>query len=176
MKIVKASHYRDIPRNFTGIAEWPDGSKHWYLNGKLHRVDGPARVWPSGTKEWYLNGELHNANGPAVEGADGKKEWHLNGKRHRVDGPAWEGANGTKEWHLNGKLHRVDGPAVEWSDGTKDWYLNGSFVYTLRKPIGNYIVVEDGLPSAMEWLGKPVSTLKVLTAEGIQFIPNLPGI
>jgi hypothetical protein len=40
----------------------------------------------------------------------------------------------------------------------------------------DYIVVEDGLPSTTEWLGKPVSTLKVLTAEGIQFIPNLPGI
>ena len=38
------------------------------------------------------------------------------------------------------------------------------------------IVIEDGLPSTMEWLGKPVSTLKVLTAEGIKFIPNLPGV
>ena len=65
---------------------------------------------------------------------------------------------------------------TEWLDGTKEWRLNGRFVYVLRKPIGDYIVIEDGLPSTMDWLGKPVPTLKVLTAEGICFIPNLPGI
>jgi hypothetical protein len=79
MKIVKASHYRDIPRNFTGIAEWPDGSKHWYLNGKLHRVDGPAVEWSDGTKEWHLNGKLHREDGPAVEYANGEREWFVDG-------------------------------------------------------------------------------------------------
>jgi hypothetical protein len=53
--------------------------------------------------------------------------------------------------------------------------LDGLWIFTL-KPIGDYIVIEDGLPSTVKWLGNPVSTLKVLTAEGIQFIPNLPGI
>ena len=33
-----------------------------------------------GTKEWYLNGKLHREDGPAIEYADGGKEWYLNGK------------------------------------------------------------------------------------------------
>ncbi len=32
-----------------------DGKKEWYLNGKLHRVDGPAYEGASGDKEWWLN-------------------------------------------------------------------------------------------------------------------------
>ena len=33
-----------------------NGSKEWYLNGKLHRTDGPAIEFADGTKSWYLNG------------------------------------------------------------------------------------------------------------------------
>jgi hypothetical protein len=29
----------------------------WYLNGKLHRPDGPAVEDSDGDKKWYLNGE-----------------------------------------------------------------------------------------------------------------------
>jgi len=75
-----------IPLDFTGIVEFL-GTKLWYLNGKYHRVDGPA-----------------------VEDADGSKHWYLNGKQHRVDGPAWEGANGSKGWWLNG-VHCTE---TEW--------------------------------------------------------------
>jgi len=78
-----------------------------------------------GNKFWYLNGKLHREDGPAIEWADGNKRWYLNGKYHREDGPAVECTNGTKHWYLNGKLHREDGPAVEWADGYKSWYLNG---------------------------------------------------
>jgi len=34
-----------------------DGTKVWWLNGKLHREDGPAIEWSNGTKEWWLNGD-----------------------------------------------------------------------------------------------------------------------
>ena len=34
------------------------GTKHWYLNGKLHRTDGPAIEYRNGTKCWYLNGKI----------------------------------------------------------------------------------------------------------------------
>jgi hypothetical protein len=27
----------------------------WYLNGDLHREDGPAVIYPDGTQRWYLN-------------------------------------------------------------------------------------------------------------------------
>ena len=29
----------------------------WYLNGNLHREDGPAVEYTNGSKEWYLNGK-----------------------------------------------------------------------------------------------------------------------
>jgi len=57
----------------------------------------------NGTKFWYLNGELHRVDGPAVENADGSKFWYLNNKLHRVDGPAIEYANGSKWWCLYGE-------------------------------------------------------------------------
>jgi len=84
-----------------------------------------AENYGAGHKFWYLNGELHREDGPAVEWASGDKFWHLNGKCHREDGPAIEHANGDKFWYLNGELHREDGPAVEWANGNKYWYLNG---------------------------------------------------
>ena len=87
--------------SFTGIKENESG-KHYYLNGKLHREDGPA-----------------------VEYANGDKLYYLNGKCHREDGPAIERANGDKAYYLNKKLHREDGPAIEYTDGSKYYYLNG---------------------------------------------------
>ena len=33
----------------------PNGNKYWYLNGKLHREDGPAYEHTNGDKLWYLN-------------------------------------------------------------------------------------------------------------------------
>ena len=106
---------------------------------------------------------------------NGTKEWYWNDKLHREDGPAIEYVDGSKEWWVNGKLHREDGPAREWDDGTKEWWLNDKHVYDLG-PIGNYILVEDGLPSNVKWLNKTITQRKVLTEKGIMYIPNLPGI
>jgi len=83
------------------------------------------KLWNDTSQHWYLNGELHREDGPALIHANGLKEWYLNGKMHREDGPAMICANGTKQWWLNGKLHREDGPAVIRVDGTKEWWLNG---------------------------------------------------
>jgi hypothetical protein len=77
-----------------------------------------------GTKRWYLNGKLHRTDGPAIEYANGDKRWYLNDQLHRTDGPAVEHTDGTKMWYLNGKCHRTDGPAILWSDGDKVWFLN----------------------------------------------------
>jgi hypothetical protein len=62
-----------------------------------------VKVHPNGTKEWYLDGKRHRVDGPAIEYADGTKCWYLNGKRHRTDGPAIEYADGCKSWYLHGK-------------------------------------------------------------------------
>ena len=67
------------------VKVWGNGSESWYLNGKLHREDGPAREYASGDKFWYLNGKLHREDGPAVEYASGSKSWYLNGKLHREE-------------------------------------------------------------------------------------------
>ena len=49
------------------LVECANGDKSWYLNGKLHREDGPAIERANGDKSWYLNGKLHREDGPAVE-------------------------------------------------------------------------------------------------------------
>ena len=109
----------------------PDGTKHWYLNGKLHREDGPAVEYLDVTNrnvatiQWYLNGKRHREDGPAIEYSNGTKQWYLNDKLHREDDPAVEYSDGTKYWYINGNFHREDGPATVHADGTKQWFLRG---------------------------------------------------
>ena len=71
--------------------------------GLYHRIDGPTVEYVDGSKEWWLNGKLHRTDGPAVEHFNGDKFWYLNDVRHRTDGPAIEFADGEKHWYLNGK-------------------------------------------------------------------------
>mgnify|MGYP003332584576 FL=1 len=81
-----------------------DGHKEWYINGKLHREDGPAVEYANGDKRWYINDQLHRKDGPAIEYASGYKCWYINDQLHRKDGPAIEDAHGNNAWYLNGKL------------------------------------------------------------------------
>jgi len=86
-----------------------NGFTYHFLNGKLHREDGPARYnEENGAEFWYLNGERHRENGPAVTEVDGSTQWWLNGHLHREDGPAIEiTKNGRKVWMLNGEFQRA---------------------------------------------------------------------
>ena len=43
-------------------------------------IEYKVRAYENGDKEWYLNGKLHREDGPAVEYADGSKYWYLDGK------------------------------------------------------------------------------------------------
>jgi len=83
-----------------------------------------VKVHDNGDRGWYLDGKLHREDGPAVERADGTREWYVNGNLHREDGPAVECADGSRYWYLNDNFHREDGPAVEYADGSRYWYLN----------------------------------------------------
>jgi|TARA_R110000772_G_scaffold64176_5_gene143503 hypothetical protein len=79
-----------------------------------HREDGPASVYSDGDKYWYINGKLHREDGPAVLiDTDGvgevDKYWYINGKRHREGAPAVEWAGGGKDWFINGKHMNEDG-------------------------------------------------------------------
>jgi antitoxin component YwqK of YwqJK toxin-antitoxin module len=123
-------------------------------------IEYTVRVDAGGTKEWYLNGQLHREDGPAVECSNGSKSWWLNGQLHREDGPAVECSNGTKEWYLNGKLNREDGPAVECPNGTKLWYLNGKNLFEEEHKAATQPTVEMTVEDICKALGKNVKVVK----------------
>lgn len=75
--------------------------------------------------EWYHDGKLHRIDGPAREFVDGTRFWYLHGQKHREDGPAEVFSSGNRYWYFEDRLHRIDGPAIERNDGKKYWYLNG---------------------------------------------------
>jgi len=57
-------------------------NKAFYLNGLLHRVDGPAIEWADGSQFWYLHGILltKEAHKKMMN-----KQWYLNGKEVTVE-------------------------------------------------------------------------------------------
>ena len=84
------------------ISYYDDGKsiyqKEWFLNGKLHKEDGPAVIG------YYLSGDIEY------------EVWYLNGNEHRTDGPSYveyaEYYNPESDeafkiifqcWYLNGK-------------------------------------------------------------------------
>jgi hypothetical protein len=34
---------------------YANGTQEWWVNGKWHRLDGPAIIWADGTQEWWVN-------------------------------------------------------------------------------------------------------------------------
>jgi hypothetical protein len=85
----------------------------------------------NGTKEWYLDGKLHRLDGPAIEHANGSKFWYFEGRLDRSDGPAVEHYDGSKYWYFEGELHCPNGPAIDLSDGKywyQEWWLEGQFI------------------------------------------------
>lgn len=103
------------------------GEKRFLVNGKLHRIGGPACI-RSYRQEWYINDKLHNLDGPAILESNGNFVWYKNGKKHRDQkdknsGPAVRKGS-IKEWWLNGKLHFFYGPAIINSSYSA-WYDNG---------------------------------------------------
>jgi len=58
----------------------------------------------SGRTCYYdVDGKLHRLGGPAIVGRYGDKQWYMHGKRHRRSGPALIEGNGTKRWFWMGK-------------------------------------------------------------------------
>jgi hypothetical protein len=84
-KLVKNSFRFKGVKTFTGVVKDKDNTIAYYLNGNIHRTDGPACEYANGNKEWFLNGEYHREDGPAVEYANDRKEWYLNGKCYGSD-------------------------------------------------------------------------------------------
>ena len=67
------------------IVKVGENGRSWYLNGELHREDGPAVEYANGNRRWYLNGHLHREDGPAVEYANGDRCWYLNNEQLTED-------------------------------------------------------------------------------------------
>ena len=58
-----------------------EGTVRYYKPGtkEPHRLNGPAVEYADGSKCWYVDGKLHRTDGPAAEYADGSKYWFING-------------------------------------------------------------------------------------------------
>lgn len=84
-----------------------------------------GKVIVNGTVSHYVDGLLHREDGPAIERSAGSEEWYIRGKRHRADGPAFISVSGIEIWYFEDKLHREDGPAYTWVDGSQAFYFNG---------------------------------------------------
>ena len=138
-------------------------TKYYYSDREmeiLHREDGPAADYANGSKIWYINGKRHREDGPAAEYANGSKSWFINGKLHREDGPAIDDVDGYKEWFINGKRHREDGPAIEYTNGYKKWFINGKCL-TEEEFDARMNPVELTLEEIAEKFGVTVDKLKI---------------
>jgi len=56
------------------LPELTEQDRNWYIL-KGYEIQEYPHV-----RYWYLNGKLHREDGPAVEYADGRREWWVNGK------------------------------------------------------------------------------------------------
>ena len=81
---------------------------------------------------YYLNGRIHRTDGPAIDRANGSKEYWINGKRHRVGKPAVTIIEVNRcRYYINGELHRIDGPAIHDLDNPE----NGKYFFIEGKEI-----------------------------------------
>src|SRR3989304_5135647 len=79
--------------SWRGLATSPVGigfAEYTSHRGKPHCLDGPA--WAIGDeRHWYMDGQLHRLDGPAKEGCRSNQflnQWYKHGLLHRSDGPA----------------------------------------------------------------------------------------
>lgn len=42
------------------VIKFPGGDTRWYVNGKYHRIGGPAVDWENGPKQWWINGKSYD--------------------------------------------------------------------------------------------------------------------
>ena len=111
---------------------------YWYIDGKFHRYDGPARsIYDrnSAHLSWFNHGNLHRSDGPAEITRNLEYLTHIwcrNGDHHRDDGPAIISQDFNEDryveaWFINDKRHRKGGPAsLVLENGRtlyEEWYM-----------------------------------------------------
>ena len=82
----------------------------YYNHDVLHRIGGPA-ITSNNIEdfqhEWLVNGKHHRIDGPAIYD-NANEEWWVDGKRHRIGGPAvvrignFHGNHDLLQWWENG--------------------------------------------------------------------------
>jgi hypothetical protein len=80
----------------------------WFKKGTniKHNPCGPAMIYYADggviEREWWLNGLMHREDGPAFEGRS-HELWYIHGKCHRLDGPADINFSVNRTlWYING--------------------------------------------------------------------------
>lgn len=66
------------------VRVFDDGNRHWFLNGRLHREDGPAIEWSDGSKFWYLDGKLVTEQEVMKSSCSGKIV-EIDGKKYKLE-------------------------------------------------------------------------------------------
>jgi hypothetical protein len=77
-----------LPMNGAVEVAFSDDTTAWYLDGRLHRDEGPA-VEIGAFRSWYRHGRNHRDDGPAIEWPDGRQQWMVNGKTTKWRNPAY---------------------------------------------------------------------------------------
>ncbi len=90
--------------------ESASGFKFYTSMVRLHNENHPAVITPEGTKIWYLYGKIGRRDGASVETVEGSRYWFDGHDLHRVDGPAIEHISGVKIFYLEGRELTVE----EW--------------------------------------------------------------
>ncbi len=109
-------------------------------------IEDGLRIDEHGTKRWFKDGLLHRLDGPAIIYPEGNIAWYKDGLYHRLDGPAVVWKSGTKFWYQDGLLHRLDGPAVELIDESQEWWYEGKLLVITSEVISELleeVLVDD---------------------------------
>ena len=80
---ISYNDYGKIPnKQRNGIYEVENWGIFYFVNGKIHREDGPASVIINGNKFWFVNDKWHRLDGPAVERNNGDVEYWIEDKQY----------------------------------------------------------------------------------------------
>ena len=105
MKIIKLDYGVKLPENYTGIVEYLNGTLIYFLNGFIHKEDGPAIIRSTGTIIYYLNGKRHREDGPAIIYSFGLEYYYLKGNNITEKVNKWIKENNIPEvWNNSHKL------------------------------------------------------------------------
>jgi hypothetical protein len=78
-------------KNYVSYKEFANHTCYYDDEGYHHRLDGPALKYKSGSEIWKINGKFHRIKGPAYTDITYNYThygWHKNGHCHRLNAPA----------------------------------------------------------------------------------------